>query len=171
VLFGVPPEAYWPYDIPAFDNEPPAFCYSFAKNYSAITYYRLDPKGITTADLLSAVKQNIASGLPAMFGFTVYSSRAQAAVNGGKIPFPSDKDTVDGGHAVIAVGYDDDMKITNVGPNGPTTKGAFLIRNSWGTTWGDAGYGWLPYEYLLQELAVDWWSLVKAEWVETGQFG
>jgi len=170
-LFGVPPEDYWPYDISAFDAEPPAFCYAFAKNYSAITYYRLDPKGVSTSELLTAVKQTLAGGSPVMFGFTVYSSRAQAAENGGKIPFPSDKDTVDGGHAVMAVGYDDGMKITNAGPGGPTTKGAFLIRNSWGTSWGEAGYGWLPYEYIVQELAVDWWSLVSASWIETGQFG
>lgn len=171
VLFGVPPEEYWPYDITTFDNEPPAFLYAFAKNYSAITYYRLDPQGITKPDLLQNVKQTIASGLPAMFGFTVYSSIAQASSTGGKIPFPSDKDTVDGGHAIMAVGYDDGLKITNAGPNGPTTNGAFMIRNSWGTSWGDAGYGWLPYEYLNQELAVDWWSLVKADWVDTGNFG
>ena len=45
-LFGVPPEEYWPYDVEKYDREPPAFCYSFAKNYSAIKYVRLDPTGI-----------------------------------------------------------------------------------------------------------------------------
>ena len=67
-------------------------------------------------------------------------------------------------------GYDDHMVIKNQ-PAGPQTTGAFLIRNSWGTGWGDHGYGWLPYDYVLHSIAKDWWSLTSANWVETGQFG
>jgi C1A family cysteine protease len=44
------------------------------------------------------------------------------------------------------------------------------MRNSWGAGWGSGGYGWLPYEYVLQGLAVDWWSLLKTEWIDTGAF-
>ena len=54
---------------------------------------------------------------------------------------------------------------------GAETTGALLIRNSWGAKWGEGGYGWLPYDYVLKELALDWWSLVKAEWIDTGEFG
>lgn len=75
-----------------------------------------------------------------------------------------------GGHAIDAVGYDDSRKIKNAGPGGVATKGAFLIRNSWGTGWGDKGYGWLPYDYVLNGLAVDWWCLIKGEWIDTGEF-
>ena len=50
-------------------------------------------------------------------------------------------------------------------------RGALKIRNSWGTGWGEGGYGWLPYRYVENGLAVDFWSLFKAEYVDTGQFG
>lgn len=76
-----------------------------------------------------------------------------------------------GGHAVAAVGYDDKRKIKNSDVGGQETVGALLIRNSWGTGWGNAGYGWLPYNYVLDGLAVDWWSILKKEWVDTNQFG
>lgn len=170
VLFGVPPEEHWPYKIADFDKEPPAFCYAFAQNYKAVKYYKLDPVGTSTSGLLSQIKTSLASGLPAMFGFTVYTSISQATTSG-KIPFPSDRERVEGGHAVVAVGYDDNMKIKSTNRGAAETKGALLIRNSWGTGWGDGGYGWLPYEYVLKELAIDWWSLVKAEWIDTKAFG
>lgn len=43
VVFGAPPERYWPYVVAQYDNEPPAFCYAFGANYKAIRYFRLDP--------------------------------------------------------------------------------------------------------------------------------
>jgi C1A family cysteine protease len=170
VLFGVPPEEYWPYKIASFDKEPTAFCYAFAQNYQSISYYRLDPPGTSPDELLKRIKTNLAGCLPSMFGFTVYSSIAQTASNGGKIPFPTAGDKIEGGHAVVAAGYDDKMKIKNTNIGGIETTGALLIRNSWGTEWGENGYGWLPYDYILSGLADDWWSLLKNEWVNSGNF-
>jgi C1A family cysteine protease len=90
----------------------------------------------------------------------------------GKIPFPTDTEKPVGGHALVAVGYDDECTITN-SINQTTTKGAFLVRNSWGLGWGADGYGWLPYDYVLQGLAVDWFSIMKNAWVDidTNDFG
>lgn len=170
VLFGAPPEKYWLYDIPHFDDEPPAFCYAFGQNYKAVKYYRLDPPGTTPSALLDRIKSFVANGLPAMFGFSVYSSYMQASTTG-KIPFPMPGDRQVGGHAIAVAGYDDSITIKHSAPGAPTTTGALLFKNSWGISWGDKGYGWLPYEYVLKGLAVDWWSLIQLSWVESGQFG
>lgn len=172
VLFGVPPEQYWPYTTatPDFDREPTAFCYAFGQSYQAINYYRLDPPGTTRPTLLARIKANLAAGLPSMFGFTVYQSITQASTTG-KIPYPAKGEKVVGGHAIVAVGFDDAMKIKNTNPGAVETTGALLIRNSWGTRWGAAGYGWLPYDYVLNALAIDWWALIKQDWVDTGNFG
>ncbi|GBL14420.1 hypothetical protein MTo_01718 [Microcystis aeruginosa NIES-1211] len=169
-LFGVPPEEYYPYNIADFDKEPSAFCYAFGQSYQAISYYRLDPPGTTRSNLLTQIKTYLANGLPSMFGFTVYSSISQGNTTG-KIPYPTRGERVLGGHAIDAVGYDDNLKIKNTNAGGIETTGALLIRNSWGTGWGSSGYGWLPYKYVLDGLATDWWSLIKSEWVDTGQFG
>ena len=169
-LFGAPPEKYWPYNIASFDVEPPAFCYAFGQSYQSSSYYRLDPPGTTKAVLLSRIKTNLAANLPSMFGFTVYNSISQANTTG-KIPYPASGDSVAGGHAIMAVGYSDTMKIKNTKAGSTEYTGALLIRNSWGAGWGAAGYGWLPYQYVLGSLAVDWWSLISSRWINTGQFG
>jgi C1A family cysteine protease len=169
-LFGVPPEKYWLYIVPNFDMEPSAFLYSFAQSYQALQYCRLDPSGTPQDVLLKRIKCCIAAGIPPMFGFTVFSSIRQAGANEGKIPFPCPGEKILGGHAIVAVGYNDTLKIKN-DICGFETKGALLIRNSWGTEWGDDGYGWLPYDYILQGLARDWWILLKNEWVDTKKFG
>lgn len=170
VLFGVPPEEYWPYTDkdPDFDKEPSAFCYSFATSYKSIKYFRHDSPNLSKEAVLESIKKTLAAGIPSMFGFTVFNSISQAAKSG-KIPFPCSKEKILGGHAIVAVGYNDSMVIKNT-TCGIETQGALLIRNSWGESWGDKGHGWLPYDYILKEVAVDFWSILQQNWVDTGQF-
>jgi C1A family cysteine protease len=172
VLFGAPPEKYWPYTTvkPDFDAEPSAFMYAFGQAFQALTYYRLDPAGVSLPMVLATIKKYLDAGYVSMIGFTVYDSYRQAEVSG-RIPFPAPNDRAVGGHAILLVGYDDDITIQNSNPNGIATKGAFLFKNSWGTDWGEKGYGWLPYDYVVRGLAKDCWSMLKGEWLETGVFG
>ena len=99
-----------------------------------------------------------------------YFSGMLPAGSTGKIPFPCQGERILGGHAIVAIGFDDAMKIRN-SICGKETTGALLIRNSWGTGWGDSGYGWLPYEYILRGMARDWWTILRKEYVPTKQFG
>ncbi|NMF83242.1 peptidoglycan-binding protein [Nodosilinea sp. P-1105] len=170
VLFGIPPEEHWPYDEAKYDQEPTTFCYSFAGNYKALKYFRLDYAGISLDALLIQVKAVLAAGFPCMFGFTIYTSiHDESNTENGYIPIPSKFDKLEGGHAAVAIGYDDSRLIENA--DGTRSQGAILVRNSWGTAWGQGGYGWLPYDYVLSGLTADWWSLFQTQWFESGQFG
>lgn len=140
---GVCDETLWAYDITKFAVQPPANCYTASVANKAITF-----KKIANEITPSIMKQCLADGFPFIFGFTVYESfESDAVAQTGIVPMPAANEQVIGGHAVMCVGYDD-------------TKKAFLVRNSWGTNWGLAGYFWIPYEYLDNSyLANDFWTV------------
>jgi C1A family cysteine protease len=168
VLFGAPPERFWPYDgrpgatNTRFDVEPSAFCYAFAENYKALKYFRLDPNGSSPAQVLASIKLFAAAGFPSMFGFPVYTEYDHP-LPGGLIAYPAAGSHYRGGHANVVAGYDDNLMVG-------ADKGALLIRNSWGVGWANGGYAWMSYRYVTQGLAADWWSMISANWVGTGQF-
>lgn len=200
-LFGVLPEEYWPYDIQKLNEEPPAFCYAYARNYRVASYIRLERFGMTKEALVFQIKIFVNAGFPVMASFSVHESipsKVQAKEEQGFIPYPAFNERQLGGHAIIIVGYDDDLVIENRYSNVtevekqrfPTfnqieqdlnysppaytegerirTKGAFKVRNSWGEDWGDRGYGWLPYAYVSQGLATDFWTILKVDLGELG---
>lgn len=177
VLFGVPDEKYLPYTLdgltvnPDWDNEPDSFLYAMAVHYATIAYFCHDPAGKkqNKEEVLNTVKKYLAAGIPSMFGFYGFSSFDHSD-SPGSIPYPCKNEKAEWGHAIVAVGYDDKKKIVNT-LCGEETTGALLIRNSWGPSWGDEGYGWLPYKYVLDGLAEDFWSILSMDWVDTEQFG
>lgn len=172
VMCGVAEERYWPYTdaAPDFDKDPPPFIYAIADNFESVKYFCHDPlgKNVPFPSVLASVKKYLASGVPSMFGFWGYQSSMSSDVPGA-FAIPSPNEPIEWGHAVAAVGYDDNLKITNTQYNISST-GALLIRNSWGTSFGTQGYGWIPYEYVLKGMAMDFWSLLKMGWISTDQF-
>jgi C1A family cysteine protease len=138
---GVCPEPEWPYDISKFTQKPSAKCYKDALQNRATSYSRL-------VRTLTQMKGCLASGYPFVFGFTVYESfESDTVARTGEVPMPAMSEKVLGGHAVLAVGYDDSTS-------------RFLVRNSWGPGWGMDGYFTMPYAYLTDEnLADDFWTI------------
>lgn len=135
------PEDEWPYEISKFKTKPPKNCYTDALRYKAVLYQRM-------TQTLSQLRGCLASGYPFVFGFTVYESFESVRVaKTGHANLPKSGEQAIGGHAVMAVGYDD-------------VKNWFIIRNSWGTQWGIKGYFTLPYAYLTDEnLSSDFWTI------------
>ena len=174
-LFGIPYEEYWPYndDPNLFDKMPDPWLWSFAQNFQSIKQFRVDfsPDG---DDNIQRMKEYLTKGFVLNFGFVVFTSQIDARSNGGIIPYPSIGEKVEGGHAVLIVGYDDSKIATNP-RDGNNKIGCFLIRNSWGEEWGEKGYGWLPYEYFRagangDVFADDVWTIIQSKWVKTGEF-
>src|SRR5579885_2624882 len=138
---GVCPESEWPYDPAQFATKPSTGCYEDALQNRAVQYRRV------VQDLMQ-MKGCIASGFPIVFGFTVYDSfESDEVARTGVVPLPAPSESVLGGHAVVAVGYDDAGQ-------------CFIVRNSWGDGWGMQGYCTMPYAYLAQRsLASDFWTV------------
>jgi len=135
------PESEWPYDIGKFTVKPPAGCFKDALKYDVLSYQRV-------AQTASQMKGCLASGYPFVFGFSVYESFESAAVaKSGHASMPKPNERLLGGHAVVAVGYDDASQW-------------FVVRNSWGAGWGMKGYFTMPYAYLLDgNLSDDFWTI------------
>jgi|JI8StandDraft_1071087.scaffolds.fasta_scaffold03280_6 C1A family cysteine protease len=170
-LFGVLPEDYWPYDKQLLDDEPSPFCYQLAQRFRATSYFRVDSANLTPQAVVDRLRGLLRHGVPAILGYTVYFGAEFQARDDGGIPLPLSSDLKYGGHALMVCGYDDEHTVVNTSTSGATSHDAFLIQNSRGSEWGEGGFGWLPYDYFLQGMVSDVWSVVKTGWINLKAFG
>ncbi len=141
---GVCAEKTWPYVIAKFAVKPPAACYREGLRHRITSYHRIAT--------VQEMRMCLAEGYPFVFGFTVYESfESPAVAKSGVLNMPGPAEKALGGHAVMAVGYDDSLN-------------RFLIRNSWGAGWGLLGYFTMPYAYLdNRNLSDDFWTIRAME--------
>ena len=139
---GVCDELMWPYLIRKFKEKPSDECYEEGLKHTISDYERIDNRS------LFLLKQCLAKGIPFIFGFSVFEGfESEEVARTGVVNMPTPGESMVGGHAVLAVGYDDKTK-------------RFIVRNSWGEAWGQKGYFTIPFEYLTNpELADDFWAI------------
>jgi C1A family cysteine protease len=136
---GICSEQAWPYNELMYVQMPPDPCFQSAQAYKTLTYYSLDNGN------LDELKTCLAAGFPFVFGFSLYPSFHNADTNGGIVPMPGDESLL-GGHAVLAVGYND-------------ATASFIVQNSWGPTLGKDGFYFIPYDYIKSNLADSFWTV------------
>ncbi|HYN42070.1 MAG TPA: C1 family peptidase [Thermoanaerobaculia bacterium] len=138
---GICSERLWPWKPERFADRPTKACFREAKKSRAVEYHRV----VRDLDNLRGC---LAEGFPFTLGLSVHESFESRAVREtGRVPMPKRGEKTLGGHAVLVVGYEERCR-------------RFLVRNSWGTRWGQRGYFTLPWNYLLNpDLAWDFWTV------------
>lgn len=136
---GICAEECWPYMVDKVKVKPGARAYKDANKRMAKNYFAVPQSE-------ESLKQCLAEGYGFVFGFAVYESFVKSDVKtSGNVPIPNTKERVLGGHAVTCVGY---------------TPTHFIIRNSWGSSWGDKGHCYMPMEFILHpSISMDFWTL------------
>jgi C1A family cysteine protease len=142
---GVCTENSWPYDIAAFSERPGTACYREALKHQAVVYRSVPER-------LNMLQACLATGIPFVFGFSVYDGfESEEVARTGVVNMPGPREKQVGGHAVVAVGYDNSTQ-------------RFTVRNSWGKSWGQKGYCTMPYAYVTSsQLAQDFWAIYAVE--------
>lgn len=134
---GICKEEDFPYDVSTFENKPSDQAFLDAATFKITEYHRVKN--------LNALKSVITSGFPVVAGIQIFDSfESEEVAQSGLVPMPLPNENNLGGHAVLIVGYDDVRQL-------------LILRNSWGESWGDQGYFYLPYAYLTQGYVMDMW--------------
>jgi hypothetical protein len=145
--FGACSEETWCYDPQQVNAEPSADAYSEAEEFLVEDVVLLP---LTLDDW----RHTLAEGYPIVFGISLYESFDKQK-KAGVVPLPSPAEAAraaHGGHSMLCVGYSDPDQI-------------FIVRNSWGTDWGDKGYCYIPYSYLVNPKfnSGDCWMIRQVE--------
>lgn len=133
-------EKLWKYDVKKFNTKPNPDCQAEGKKHVISSYFRLKT--------INQIKTALADGYPVIVGVTVYSGFLSSKVaKSGNVNLPTKRESEEGGHAILLVGYDE-------------SKQRFIFRNSWSTEWGNEGYGTIPYVYV-RDMGDDFWIIKK----------
>lgn len=137
---GTPHEALWTYNEKKFAVKPNLKVVADANLHKVGTYLSL-------VQNIDEMKQCLLMGYPFLFGFSVYESfESDEVAKTGILPMPKKTEKLVGGHAVMAVGFNDNNR-------------QIKVRNSWGVNWGKNGYFYMPYDYILNpRLCQDFWT-------------
>lgn len=134
IEYGACSEELWPNDEDSINNEPPA------EAYEQGDYCKIVDKEYIETDL-DLWRETLAEGYPIAFALNTFDSFDDACKNKGRVPMPRKTDNTrdtHGWHAMLCVGYSDIDKV-------------FIVRNSWGKQWGDKGYCYIPYDYMMHD--------------------
>lgn len=138
--YGACTESLLPYNVNKYKLKPSNSCVRNA------TPHTRDFKYLSVDSNILTIKQCLNAGFPIVFGIDVYESfESEVVTKTGIVPIPNTTtEEFLGGHAVTMYGYDE-------------TKRHFIVMNSWGNSWGDKGYFYLPYDYL--QYMSDLWTM------------
>lgn len=137
--FGVCVEKLWPYDPARLGEPPPYAAIKDARKHQLLAYLKCNS--------LDDIKRSVSEGFHVVIGFSVPDTISSVETNSkGIIKFPDPGEAIIGGHAVSVVAYDDDTQMLK-------------FQNSWGKWWGSNGFGFLPYRFVNEGLAFDFWTI------------
>jgi hypothetical protein len=116
-------------------NEMDCFTRPTSTQVSAASKYKINYwRRVNIADV-TEIKAQLNAGYPVMIGARIdQGMRDNGRNRTSTYVWNHSQGTVLGGHAMVIVGYDDEMA-------------AFKVMNSWGTEWGNSGYFWISYAY------------------------
>lgn len=142
--FGIPREGSWPYIISKFKATPLPDVFDEALYYQALEYRRVSQR-------INDLKECLYLENLIAFGISVYEGLYNITKEDPILTIPDRSQPLLGGHALVLVGYDDRIQ-------------SFIVRNSWGSEWGENGYFYIPYSYVMNaQLSMDFWTISLVE--------
>ncbi len=151
--FGIPRNSVDPSFFGKFSD---CITFGITDELRATFYFRIGTKTCGES-ITQELKSWIARGFPIACGFSVPSSLEYD----GDIDYRPTFDSIQGGHAVLLVGFDDKYLAAS--------RGAFRVFCPWGDDWGDQRLGWLPYSFTERRMALDFWTVLNRDWVASGE--